>query len=122
MRQHTHLMGKRLLSSALAILLAAACIVPAAAAEPIGDGVTPTYDEAYYATLDYYGNLLDGSVVKSYTLNGATSLTDYGTYDEVVNLTDGTTPAVAGQCHHLFVQWERCSVPFLFRRQDGGTL
>lgn len=66
MRQHTHLMGKRLLSSALAILLAAACIVPAAAAEPIGDGVTPTYDEAYYATLDYYGNLLDGSVVKSY--------------------------------------------------------
>ena len=96
MRQHTHLMGKRLLSSALAILLAAACIVPAAAAEPIGDGVTPTYDEAYYATLDYYGNLLDGSVVKSYTLNGATSLTDYGTYDEVVNLTDGTTPAVAG--------------------------
>lgn len=33
MRQHTHLMGKRLLSSALAILLAAACIVPAAAAE-----------------------------------------------------------------------------------------
>ena len=52
MRQHTHLMGKRLLSSALAILLAAACIVPAAAAEPIGDGVTPTYDEAYYATLD----------------------------------------------------------------------
>ena len=96
MRQHTHLIGKRLLSSALAILLAAACIVPAAAAEPIGDGVTPTYDEAYYATLDYYGNLLDGSVVKSYTLNGATSLTDYGTYDEVVNLTDGTTPAVAG--------------------------
>lgn len=96
MRQHKHLMGKRLLSSALAILLAAACIVPAAAAEPIGDGVTPTYDEAYYATLDYYGNLLDGSVVKSYTLNGATSLTDYGTYDEVVNLTDGTTPAVAG--------------------------
>ena len=52
--------------------------------------------EYYYATLDYYGNLLDGSVVKSYTLNGATSLTDYGTYDEVVNLTDGTTPAVAG--------------------------
>ena len=65
MRQHTHLIGKRLLSSALAILLAAACIVPAAAAEPIGDGVTPTYDEAYYATLDYYGNLLDGSVVYS---------------------------------------------------------
>ncbi len=96
MKKHTHLMGKRLLSAALASLLASACAIPAAAGSPIGDGVTPTYDEAYYATLDYYGNLLDGSVVKSYTLNGATSLTDYGTYDEVVNLTDGTAPAVTG--------------------------
>lgn len=96
MKKHAHLMGKRLLAAALAGLLAAACAIPAAAVEPIGDGVTPTYDEAYYATLDHYGNLLDGSVVKSYTLNGATSLTDYGTYDEVVNLTDGTAPTVAG--------------------------
>lgn len=37
--------------------------IPAAA---IGDGVTATYDEAYYAMTDYYGNLTDGSVVKSY--------------------------------------------------------
>lgn len=96
MKKHAHLMGKRLLTAALAGLLAAGCAIPAAAGEPIGNGVTPTYDEAYYATLDYYGNLLDGSVVKSYTLNGATSLTDYGTYDEVVNLTDGTAPAAAG--------------------------
>ena len=96
MKKQAHPMGKRLLSAALASLLAAACVIPTAAAELIGDGVTPTYDEAYYATLDYYGNLLDGSVVKSYILNGATSLTDYGTYDEVVNLTDGTTPAIAG--------------------------
>jgi len=80
---------------AFALLLAAALpvtLVPVGAAEKIGDGVTPTYDEAYYATLDYYGNLTEGSVVKSYALNGATALTDYGTYDEVVNLTDGTVP------------------------------
>ena len=25
--------------------------------------ITPSYDEAYYATLDYYGQLLEGSVV-----------------------------------------------------------
>ena len=31
--------------------------IPAAA---IGDGVTATYDEAYYAMTDYYGNLTDG--------------------------------------------------------------
>lgn len=35
--------------------------IPVAA---IGDGVTATYDEAYYAMTDYYGNLTDGSVVK----------------------------------------------------------
>lgn len=78
-----------------ALLLAAVLpvtFVPVEAAEKIGDGVTPTYDEAYYATLDYYGNLTEGSVVKSYALNGATALTDYGTYDEVMNLTDGTVP------------------------------
>ena len=61
--------------------------IPAAA---IGDGVTATYDEAYYAMTDYYGNLTDGSVVKSYRTNGIATLTDYGDYDEIINLTDGT--------------------------------
>ena len=96
MRDHRHLTAKRLLSLTLAVMLAAGCAIPAAAAEPIGDGVTPTFDEAYYATLDYYGNLLDASVVKSYTLNGAASITDYGTYDAVNNLSDGTAPSVTG--------------------------
>lgn len=83
------------ITRAFALLLTAAVpmsVVPVWAAEPAGDGVTPVYDEAYYATLDYYGNLAEGSVVKSYALNGADALTDYGTYDEVVNLTDGTVP------------------------------
>ena len=86
---------QRVSAMGLAAALAVSCAVPAAAA-PIGDGVEPTYDEAYYATLDYYGNLLEGSVVKSYALNGKDSLTDYGVYDEVVNLTDGTSP-VSGE-------------------------
>ena len=68
-----------------------------AAAEVIDDGVRPVYDEAYYATTDYYGNLTNGSVVKSYILNGASELTDYGTYDEVVNLSDGRDPVRNGQ-------------------------
>ena len=67
--------------------------IPAAA---IGDGVTATYDEAYYAMTDYYGNLTDGSVVKSYRTNGIATLSDYGEYDEVINLTDGTAPARNG--------------------------
>lgn len=67
--------------------------IPAAA---IGDGVTATYDEAYYAMTDYYGNLTDGSVVKSYRTNGIATLTDYGDYDEIINLTDGTAPTRNG--------------------------
>ena len=92
MRSKHPIRFRRPAALALAVLTALSAAAPALAAEPIGDGVTPTYDEAYYATLDYYGNLTEGSVVKSYTLNGATSLTDYGAYDEVVNLTDGTAP------------------------------
>ncbi len=80
---------KRSLALALAALMTAGSLIPASAA-PIDSGVTPTYDEAYYATLDYYGNLLEGSVVKSYALNGASQIRDYGVYDEVVNLTDST--------------------------------
>ena len=75
----------------------AACLllggIPVAA---VDDGVTPLYDEAYYAMTDYYGNLTDGSVVKSYLTNGFSTLTDYGQYDEVINLTDGTAPTAAG--------------------------
>lgn len=66
------------------------CGVAASGANP-----SPTCDEAYYATLDYYGNLQSGSVVKSYCTNGAASLVDYGTYDDVVNLTDGLEPVQA---------------------------
>ena len=81
--------NKRTLALAMALVTGVSCVIPAAAA-PIGSGVAPAYDEAYYATLDYYGNLVEGSVVKSYNLNGANAVTDYGVYDEVVNLTDGT--------------------------------
>ena len=78
----------RMGSCALSALMVLGSI-PAAA---IDDGVTATYDEAYYAMTDYYGNLTDGSVVKSYRTNGIATLTDYGDYDEVINLTDGTAP------------------------------
>lgn len=62
----------------------------------VDNGVSPVYDEAYYAMADYYGNLTEGSVVKSYLTNGYSTLTDYGQYDEVLNLTDGTVPSSAG--------------------------
>lgn len=95
-------MGRKFFKSVTAWALIAAVttaftLMPAGtasayAAEKIGDGVSPTCDEAYYATMDYYGNLTEGSVVKSYAMNGVNKLTDYGTYDEINNLTDGTVP------------------------------
>ena len=88
-------LGQRGLSLGLCALMLATCILPCAAEEPIGDGVVPLYDEAYYAMTDYYGNLTDGSVVKSYITNGVTTITDYGQYDQVNNLTDGTAPVTA---------------------------
>ena len=95
----TRTLGIRSFSGLLAAaVLFTTCIMPASAAGVIGNGVEATYDEAYYATTDYYGNLTEGSVVKSYIMNGAASLTDYGDYDEVVNLTDGTVPSTIGGC------------------------
>lgn len=76
------------------ILLSALLLLSSVPVYAVSNGVTATCDEAYYATTDYYGNLTEGGVVKSYATNGISSLTDYGTYDEVINLTDGTKPTV----------------------------
>lgn len=78
-----------------ALAMCAVLLLGSIPAFAVDDGVKPTYDEAYYAMTDYYGNLTDGSVVKSYTTNGAESLTDYGDYDELVNLTNGLVPTTA---------------------------
>lgn len=91
MRDHPHLRRTAALTMSAVLLLGT---VPVHA---VDNGVKPTFDEAYYATTDYYGNLTNGSVVKSYTTNGASSLTDYGQYDEIVNLTDGRAPASSGE-------------------------
>lgn len=85
-------LGKRLGALALALTLAAGLALPAFAA---GEAQAPVCDESYYATLDYYGQLMDSSVVKSYRLNGSTAITDYGVYDRVVNLTDSIVPTVS---------------------------
>lgn len=81
---------KRALALTLTLAVTVGALIPTASAMPL-----PTAcDETYYATLDYYGAVQDASVVKSYRLNGNTSITDYGTYDEVVNLTDDRAPAM----------------------------
>ena len=87
--------GKHTLRRVAGLAMSAALLLGSVPTYAVDDGVKPTYDEAYYAMTDYYGNLTDGSVVKSYTTNGADTLTDYGEYDEIVNLTNSLTPTTA---------------------------
>lgn len=90
-------MNKKLrLRRTAALAMSAALLLGSLPVYAVDDGVKPTCDEAYYATTDYYGSLTEGSVVKSYATNGIATLTDYGEYDEIVNLTDGTQPIVSG--------------------------
>lgn len=81
--------AKRVGAATLSLLLLTTLI-------PFAAAVNPVVDEAYYGTLDYYGALKQGSVVKSYRTNGNTEITDTGSYDQVTNLTDRTQPAVDG--------------------------
>lgn len=83
---------RRMTAILLAVLLAAGSLVTSVgAAEPIA----PYCDETYYATLDYYGDLLESSVVKSYRTHGNAKITDYGVYDSVTNLNDSRAATVA---------------------------
>lgn len=83
---------RRMTAILLAVLLAAGSLITSVgAAEPIA----PYCDETYYATLDYYGDLLESSVVKSYRTHGNAKITDYGVYDSVTNLNDSRAATVA---------------------------
>lgn len=78
----------RLSAAALAVtLLAPQFGLIARAAAP-----TPTTDEAVYVNLDEYGLLTDMRVVKGVYLNGVTSLSDYGDYSAVYNMTSHDKP------------------------------
>ena len=83
---------RRMTAVLLAVLLAAGSLVASVgAAEPIA----PYCDETYYATLDYYGGLVESNVVKSYQTHGNPKITDYGVYDTVTNLNDSRTATVS---------------------------
>ena len=82
---------RRGLPLSLALILTAGLVAPAFAEEP---RIAAAHDETYYATLDYYGGVLDSSVVKSYKTYGNDTITDYGVYDQVTNLTDDRLPTL----------------------------
>lgn len=90
LRQSGRQLAALILGASLALNL------PVVAQAEVTSGVHPTVDEAYYVTLDSYGNPTDAAVVKSYALNGATEIVDHGTYDSVENLTNGVKPEING--------------------------
>ncbi|MGI5962207.1 MAG: hypothetical protein ACOX7N_00660 [Lawsonibacter sp.] len=89
--KHRLRFARRGCAGVLAILMAVTLMIPVRAE---GDVLSPTHDETFYATLDYYGGVMESSVVKSYQTFGCTSITDYGVYDQVNNLTDDRQPTV----------------------------
>lgn len=68
-----------------------ACLVVSMCA-PAALALAPTHSEALYVTLDAYGKPTESSVVKSYSRNGAKTITDYGDYTNVVNMTSESKP------------------------------
>lgn len=51
-------------------------------------------DETAYINLDYYGGIEEVNIVKGCTLNGNTKITDYGNYENVVNMTNNVKPTI----------------------------
>lgn len=91
MKRHWKSCIRRGLALTMALVLTAGLSVTALADEAT---LPDTHDETYYATLDYYGGILNSSVVKSYKTFGRDTITDYGVYDEVTNLTDDLEPTL----------------------------
>lgn len=65
--------------------------------QSFGEAKVPVCDEALYVTMDPYGTIRESSVVKSYDLNGAGTIVDYGTYSEINNMTDYAVPMVENE-------------------------
>ena len=67
-----------------------------------GTGTAPVYgaqpsvdvDETMYVNLDYYGRVDKINVVKGVSLNGQTEFTDYGTYENVINMSNSIEPVL----------------------------
>ena len=71
------------------IIAAGAICQPVKAAAP-----SIQVDETLYVNMDYYGEVSDISVVKGCYLNGNTLVEDYGTYDEIINMSNRVEPQV----------------------------
>ena len=93
-----HSLAGRATAFTLALVTAAGSFsIPARADEPQVE-----VDETMYVNADYYGVSESTSVVKSVSMNGLTSFTDYGNYTKITNMTNTDEPVVNGDQ----VTWE----------------
>lgn len=51
-------------------------------------------DESVYVNLDYYGKVEEVNIVKGCMLNGNTTVVDYGSYENVVNMSNTAVPVI----------------------------
>ena len=79
-----------------ATFLAVAVLVPLTQISAGASAPAATADETVYVNLDYYGKTSGVNIVKGYSLNGNSTITDYGSYDSVLNMSSEVKPQVSG--------------------------
>lgn len=77
-----------------ASILSAALLSCMTAAEVFAGPPAVDTDEALYVNLDYYGAPQETSIVKGCNLNGIRSFTDYGSYNDVTNMSNYAQPVM----------------------------
>ena len=80
--------------SKLAAVLILALLAPQLASIAAAAAPQPSTDEAVYVTLDEYGATNTTRIVKGVYLNGSTSISDYGDYSAVYNMTSLDKPTL----------------------------
>ena len=100
--------GTAKLSAVLAVILAAAAVIPGTAAGS-GSGVDKTKSETVYAVLGYDGSYSGATVVNRFTSPG--QIVDYGAYTSIENLMGPQTPTIEGDT----ITW-----PASVTETDGG--
>ncbi len=77
-----------------AAVLAAAMAFSGPAGPALAGPPRVLVDETMYVNLDYYGGVEQVNVVKGCSTGGILQYTDYGEYEEVINMTDRSKPEV----------------------------
>ncbi|MBF1284447.1 MAG: hypothetical protein HXM93_07975, partial [Oribacterium parvum] len=81
---------------AIALVLSQVLLLPMMA---LASEENPRYHENYYALLSATGELKQGSVVRQYEARGMQTVTDYGKYSSIKNLSNGVDAESDGERH-----------------------